>query len=192
LPPDPTSGDDSNGNGEGNGKGKGDGDGDGDDEGEGEAGTSDVVFTVDSDTTADASHVGVSIDSVVAPVSGLDDVTDPATANAAKLGRDDAMCGTVEGPERGGAFCDESMVSGGGDATRYVDTAPGMGDAIGYANLRTMLVCDRPKVPGAERVSFASILGMIPGATLVRLAREQAQLLDRKSCQKSGQKSCPG
>ena len=61
MQPDPASGDDSNGDGEGNGKGKGDGDGDGDDEGEGEAGTSDVVFTVDSDTTADASQVGVSI-----------------------------------------------------------------------------------------------------------------------------------
>ena len=77
------------------------------------------------------------------------------------------MCGAVEGPERGGAFCDESMVSGGGDATRYMDTVPGMGGAIGDANLRTMLVCDRPRVPGAERVSFASIFGMIPGATLV-------------------------
>ena len=76
--------------------------------------------------------------SIVSPadvvlVSGLDNVTDPATAKAAKLGRDYAICGAVAGSEMGGAICDEGAVSGEGGATRYVDTVtvPGMGDAIG-------------------------------------------------------------
>ena len=157
LPPDPVSGDagcasgdDSDGNGEGIGKGKGDGDGNGDGDGGSKASTSDVVITVTSDVTAEASlEVGMSIDSDVVSVSGLDDVTDPATANAAKLGRDDAICGTVAGPAMGGAFCDESTVSGEGDATRCVDIVPGMGDAIGNANPKAMRVCDRPKLPRA-------------------------------------------
>ncbi len=65
----------------------------------------------------------------------------------------------------GGVFCDEGTVSGGGDVTSYVDT------------------CYLSKLTGAdpaEGVSFASIFAMIPGGTLVRLARGQAQLLDRK------------
>ncbi len=48
----------------------------------------------------------VSIASDVAQVSRFDDVTDPATANAAKLGRDGQIYGAGAGPEMGGAFCD--------------------------------------------------------------------------------------
>ena len=71
----------------------------------------------------------MSIDSDVVLVSALDDVTDPATANTTKLGRDYAICGAVAGPEIGGVFCFEGMVSGGGDATRtrYVGTVSVMG-----------------------------------------------------------------
>ncbi len=77
-------------------------------------------------------------------------------------------------------------MSGLGDATRYVDTVPGMGDAIGNASPEAVRVCDRQKLTGAGSVSFASIFGMIPGATLVQLARKQAQLLDRKVLSESG------
>ena len=122
----------------------------------------------------------MSLDSDGMQGSGLDDVTDTARANAAKLERDDAICSAGEGPGMGGALCDEGTVSGGGDVTSYVDAAPGMGDEIGNANPKAVRVCDGSKFTGARGVSFASVFGMIPGATLVRLAREQAQLLDRK------------
>ena len=153
--------------------------GDGDGDGDGEAGNSDVAFMVTSDTAAVASlDVGVSVDSDVVPVSGLDDVTDAARANAAKLGRDDAILGAGAGPGMGGAFCDEGTVAGRGDVPSYVDSVPGMRDAIGSANSKAVRFCDRSKLTGAGGVSFASRFGMIPGATLVRLAGDQAQLLE--------------
>ena len=80
MPPDPVSseadfasGDD--GDGEGNGQGKGDGDSDGDGDGDGEAGNSDVdIILFTSDRAAET-----------------------ARANAAKLGRDNAICGAGAG-----------------------------------------------------------------------------------------------
>ncbi len=86
---------DGNGDGDCDGKGKGDGDGDGDGDGgcngDDEAGNSDG--------------------------SGFDELTDTARANAAKVGRNDAICGAVVGPGMGGTFRDEGTVSGVGDVT---------------------------------------------------------------------------
>ncbi len=136
---------DGDGDGDSDGKGKGDGDGDGDSDGDGdEAGNWDG--------------------------SGFDDLTDTARANAAKLGRDYAMCGAVAGPGIGGTFCDEGTVSGVGDVTDYVDKIPEIGDAIGNANPKAMRVCDRSKFTRAGGAYFVSIFCMIPGATLIRLA----------------------
>ncbi len=129
---------------DGDGKDKGDGNGDGNGNGNGEARSSDEGFMVSSDAAAEVFlEVGVSVDSDGVQGSGLDYVTDTARANAAMLGRDDAICGAVAGPGTGGTFCNEDTVSGGGDVTDYVDTMPWMGDAIGNANPKAIRVCGR-------------------------------------------------
>ncbi len=59
------------------------------------------------------------------------------------------MIGSMHFSGGGGAFCDEGTVSGGGDVTSYVDTVPGMGNVIGNANPKAVLVCDLSKLTRA-------------------------------------------
>jgi hypothetical protein len=102
----------------------------------------DVSMMVTSDAAAEPSFV-CRLD--VVPVSGLDDVTDNARTDTAKLGRVDPIIGGAgAGSGMGGAFCDEGTVtvSGRRDVTSYVDTVPGMGDAIGNANPKAVRVAN--------------------------------------------------
>ncbi len=83
---------------------------------------------VTSDAAAEASlDVEVSVGSDAMAVCGLDDVTDTARANPAKLGRDDVIC-ALAGRRPGSGQRGEGNARGAGRAGRAM---PGKWDAWG-------------------------------------------------------------